>query len=213
MPRQFTTTHLAASAALALVIGGTAGYLLAPNGTERQVSADSTCPEVSTSDSASEAFRRLVGSGEDIRSTLTEKGWINGTYNYSCSVYANGSGRILLTAELAQSGSVSDWKANLEKNGDIGSKKDYKSFALGKTGSGVASSFSAAIYLPCRPSGSKLVLKPNLSVEVTMLRKGGDADANRSDAAQVARALAVHAQSGARCADVERLPTGPIKWT
>ncbi|MEW2317307.1 hypothetical protein [Streptomyces bauhiniae] len=75
----------------------------------------------------------------------------------------------------------------------------------------MASPFSAAVYLPCEPVGSKLTVKPDLSVEVTKLDRGGDADTNRSDAAQVARALAVHAQSGAHCEDAERL--GPIKWT
>ncbi|MFJ3664718.1 hypothetical protein ACIPPM_30185 [Streptomyces sp. NPDC090119] len=213
MPRQFTTTHLAASAALALVIGGTAGYLLAPDGTEKRVSADSTCPDISTSDSVSDAFSRLVGSGGDVGSTVTEKGQSTDTYHYGCTVQVDGGGRILLTADLVKSGSVSDWKTNLERNGDIGSKNDYKSFALGKTGHGVASSFSAAIYVPCKPVGSKLFVEPNLSVEVTKLDREGDADANRSDAAQVARALAVHAQSGAHCEDAERLPTGPIKWS
>ncbi|WP_405552355.1 hypothetical protein [Streptomyces sp. NBC_01171] len=211
MPRKFTATHLAATAALALVVGGTVGYFLAPDGTEQRISADGTCPEVGTSDSASEAFSRLVGSGENVRSTVTEKGAITNSYRYSCSVQVNGSGRILLGVELTQSGSVSDWRTSLEKNGDNGSKKDYKSFTLGKSVSGVASPFSAAVYLPCKPIGSKLAMKPNLSVEVTKLDRGGDADTNRSDAAQVARALAAHAQSGAHCEDAERL--GPVKWT
>ncbi|MGW2467574.1 hypothetical protein [Streptomyces bauhiniae] len=211
MPRQFTATQLAAAAALALVVGGTAGYLLAPDGTGQKITADGTCPEVGTSDSASEAFGRLVGSGENVRSTVTEKGAIANSYHYSCSVQVNGSGRILLDVELAQSGSVSDWQADLEKNGDIGSKKDNKSFTLGKSASGVASPFSAAVYLPCEPVGSKLTVKPNLSVEVTKLDREGDADTNRSDTAQVARALAAHAQSGAHCEDTERL--GPVKWT
>ncbi|RZU44811.1 hypothetical protein EV284_2287 [Streptomyces sp. BK022] len=210
MSRQFTATHLAVAAALALVVGGSAGYFLAPDGTEQTISADSACPEVNTSDSASGAFSRLVGSGEKVRSTATEKGSVTNSYSYSCSVQVNGRGRLLLSAELTDSGSVSDWRTDLEKNGDIGSKKDYKSFTLGRAGSGVASPFSAAIYLPCDPAGSKLTVKPNLSVEVTKLDRGGDADTNRSDAAEVARALAAHAQSGARCEDAERL--GTVKW-
>ncbi|MFJ6842119.1 hypothetical protein ACIQRE_05525 [Streptomyces griseoluteus] len=210
MPRQFTATHLAAAAALALVVGGTAGYLLAPDGTKQKISADGTCPEVGTSDSAAEAFTRLVGSGESVRSTVSEKGAIANSYSYSCSVQVDGKGRILLGVELTQSGSVSDWRADLEKDGDIGSKKDYKSFTLGKSASGVASPFSAAIYLPCKPVGSKLTVTPNLSVEVTKLDRAGNAGTNRSDTAQVARALAAHAQSGAHCEGAERL--GPIKW-
>ncbi|MFG3122004.1 hypothetical protein ACGFYO_08375 [Streptomyces sp. NPDC048201] len=166
MYRRFTTTHLSATAALTLVIGGTVGYFLAPDGAEEAFSADSNCPEISTSDTVAEAFGRLVGSGRD-----------------------------------------------LEKNGDIGSKKDNKSFTLGKAGASVASSFSAAVYLPCEPAGSKLTIKRNLDVEVTMLRTGGDADTNRSNAAQVARALADHAQSETHCESAQRLPTGPIKWT
>ncbi|MGW3115098.1 hypothetical protein [Streptomyces sp. NPDC001091] len=213
MSRRFTTTHLSATAALTLVIGDTVGYFLAPDGAEEAVSADSNCPEISTSDSVTEAFGRLVGSGRDVRSSVSERRSIPDPYSYSCMVHANGSGRILLSAKLADSGSAGDWKTNLEKNGDIGSKKDNKSFTLGKAGAGVASSFSAAIYLPCEPAGSKLTIKRNLDVEVTMLRRGGDADTNRSDAAQMARALAAHAQSETHCESAQRLPTGLIKWT
>ncbi|MFG3194513.1 hypothetical protein ACGFYT_00110 [Streptomyces sp. NPDC048208] len=129
-------------------------------------------------------------------------------------IHVNGRGRLLLTAELADSGSVTDWKTNLEENGDIGSERDNKSFTLGKTGFGVASSFSAAVYLPCKPAGSKLNIDKELNVEVSMLRRGGDAGTNRSDAAQVARSLASHAQYEMHCENAERLPRGgPIKWT
>ncbi|MFD8677051.1 hypothetical protein ACFV1A_28755 [Streptomyces seoulensis] len=211
MPRQFTTTHLAVAVALALVVGGTAGYLLDPGGSDQKISADGTCPQVGTSDSAAAAFSRLAGSGENVHSTVTEKGAITNSYHYSCSVQVGGSGRILLDVELAQSGSVGDWQAGLERNGDVGSKKDNKSFTLGKSVSGVASPFSAAVYVPCKPVGSKLTVKPNLSVEVTKLDRGGDPNTNRSDAAQVARALAAHAQAGAHCEDADRL--GPVKWT
>ncbi|MYS18334.1 hypothetical protein [Streptomyces sp. SID4982] len=213
MSKRFTATQLAAAAALALVVGGTAGFFLAPEGAEaKAVSAESSCPEVGTSDSSSEAFGRIAGAGGDIRSTMSEKGSTPNSYYYSCSVDVDGKGRLLLTAQLTQSGSVSGWKRNLEQNGNIGATKDNKSFQLGKTGVGVASPFSAAVYLPCKPTGSKLSVKSNLAVEVTMLRKGGDAEANRSDAAQVARALAAHAQSGAHCEHAERLPAGPVEW-
>lgn len=213
MSRRFTATHLAATAAFALVIGGTAGYFLAPDGTEEAVSADSSCPEISTSGGVAEAFGRLVGSGGDVRSSVSERKWLLDSYRYSCMVHVNGRGRLLLVAELADSGSVSDWKANLEENGDIGSEEANKSFTLGEKGVGVASPFSAAIYLPCKPAGSKLNIDNELNVEVSMLRRGGDADTNRSDAARVARSLASHAQHETHCENAERLPTGPIKWS
>jgi hypothetical protein len=209
MKTTFTATHVAAASALALVIGGFAGYFLAPDSADSNVSATAknTCSEVDTSDAASQAFGRLTGSGKTISSQLVEKSSSVNSYSYSCSVSVNGKSKLLLSADLRQSGSVNSWKDDLAANGDIGPERSRKSFAVGTKGSGVSSPFSAAIYLECKPTGSTLRAASNLNIEATLLPRESNSSSNRSDVIKLARSLAVHAQSGAHCENPERITT------
>jgi hypothetical protein len=192
-------TQVAVASCVSLVIGGLAGYLLAPASASNDisVSARKSCPEADTNNETSQAFDRLTGSGKSVSSHLTEKSAKADSYSYSCSVSVDGKDKLLLLADLRQSGSVGAWKQGLSENGDIGSKDDRATFPVNAKGTGISSPFSAAIYLECKPLGSTLRDTSNLNVEISLLPRKSTSSADRSDLVRLARALAVHVQSAA----------------
>jgi hypothetical protein len=210
MNKKFAATHVAAASALALVAGGCVGYFLVAGNSSDSVSvtAKRACPEIDTDDTTAQAFSELASSGSTVNSQLSEKSSGTNTYSYSCSVSVDGKSKLLLTAELTQSGSVETWRKNLAENGDIGTDKDRQTFPVSKKGYGLSSPFSAAVYLECKPTGSTLTGASNLSIEVTLLPRKSDSTSDRANLTRVARSLATHAQSAAHCQNPEKILNG-----
>ncbi|MFD7136029.1 hypothetical protein [Streptomyces sp. NPDC059894] len=207
MKTKLTAVHVALASALAVLVGAGGGYLIAEttSGDAVSVTWQNSCPNLVESSGADEAATRLVGSGDSVSSRSSDSSSI-ASYTSSCFVYIGKEAALIATAELAQGGDVETWEETLSGNKEIGSKNERQYFTVGGEGKGISAPSSAAIYLKCAPSGSKIT-GTTLSIVVSST-SSEDSTSRRSDVAEVAVSFAKHAQTGAHCSDPITIPDG-----